>query len=69
MGRDHQAVQFIILMSPSKVMNKGLSQVTDYFVDLIDNEADQAELLEEPSFEHFKEKFIKIIQSKRRNRI
>ena len=40
-------------------MNKGLSQVTDYFVDLIDNEADQAELLEEPSFEHFKEKFIK----------
>lgn len=56
---DHQAVKFIILMSPSKVMNKGLSQVTDYFVDLIDNEADQAELLEEPSFEHFKEKFIK----------
>ena len=56
---DHQAVKFIILMSPSKVMNKGLSQVTDSSVDLIDNEADQAELLEEPSFERFKEKFIK----------
>lgn len=56
---DHPDVKFVILMSPSKVTNKGLAQVTDYFVELVSNEAYQSMLLEDPSFEHFKEKFIK----------
>lgn len=55
---DHDKVNFVILMSPSKISNTGLSQVTDYFVNFVGNKASQACLLEDPSFENFKYQFI-----------
>lgn len=55
---EHPEVKFIILMSPSKLANKNLNLVTDYFVNFVQKTDIQAELLEQPTFEHFKEIFL-----------
>ncbi|MGO4940316.1 BglG family transcription antiterminator [Fundicoccus sp. Sow4_D5] len=56
---EHPDVKFIILMSPSKLTNKNLNLVTDYFVEFVQKTDIQAQLLEQPTFEHFKETFLK----------
>ena len=55
---EHPEVKFVILMSPSKLANKDLNLVTDYFVDFVQRPDIQAELLANPTFEHFKYMFI-----------
>lgn len=55
---EHKEIKFVVLMSPSKVSNKGLPKVTDFFVRFIGDEEAQRNLLEDPSFENFKALFI-----------
>lgn len=55
---EHPDVKFVILMSPSKLSNKNLNMVTDYFVEFVQKTDIQAQLLEQPTFEHFKATFL-----------
>lgn len=56
--QEHPDVKFVILMSPSKLSNKNLNLVTDYFVEFVQKTDVQAQLLEHPTFDHFKETFL-----------
>lgn len=55
---EHPEVKFVILMSPSKLSNKNLNLVTDYFVEFVQKTEIQAQLLALPTFDHFKETFL-----------
>lgn len=55
---EHPDVKFIVLMSPSKLSNKGLNVVTDYFVNFVQKTATQDKVLQQPTYEKFKETFL-----------
>lgn len=55
----HEAVKIVILMSPSKVSNKDLDKVTEYFVTLVESLEEQELLLSDQSFEQLRESFMK----------
>lgn len=58
---DHTEVQIIILMSHSRIENKGLDIINSGLAEFINHQDKVAELLKQPSFEQFKALFMEII--------
>ena len=58
---DHPDIKLIVLMSPSRIENKGLDVINQGLAEYISREENISSLIQEASFHYFKQSFIEIL--------
>lgn len=61
---EHPAVNFVFLMSPSKIKNEHIKLVSPILVKLLEDTASQQQLLANPNFNEFKKTFIRLMDKR-----
>ena len=59
---EHREIQMVILMSHSKIENKGLDVINSGLAELIKHEEKVTAILEQPTFDNFKQIFMEIVR-------
>ena len=59
---EEQDIKFVFLISPSYIENEGITSLTKGIVKLVEQQDIQKEILENITFDQFKEIFIKMIE-------
>lgn len=60
-NEEYDKIQFVFLLSPSYLGNQGIKHLTQTIVKLIETEKIQQILLQEPTFERFREVFLELM--------
>ncbi|PRY76186.1 BglG family transcription antiterminator [Alkalibacterium olivapovliticus] len=61
---DHPSIKVLVLMSPSRIKNKGLDTINSGLAELISHEDNITSILEQASFEQFRHLFMRTLTAK-----